>query len=127
MTVAYWCVFAAIFFPYIWAMVAKANASYDNHAPRAQLAEAKGFRQRANWAHMNAFEAFPPFAAAVIIAQQAHAAQATVDMWALGFIAFRAAHGVAYVLNRATLRSLMFAGGMACVVGLFMAAAGTVR
>lgn len=124
MTTAYWCVFASIFFPYLWAMIAKAQPGYDNRAPRAQLAEAKGFRQRANWAHLNAFEAFPPFAAAVIIAHQAHANQATVDMLALGFLAFRAAHGVCYVLDRATLRSLTFGGGMACVVGLFVAAAG---
>lgn len=123
MSVAYWCVFAAIFFPYVWAMTAKAGPGYDNRAPRVHLAAAQGFRQRANWAHLNAFEAFPPFAAAVIIAHQAHANQASMDMLALGFIAFRVAHGVCYVLDRPTLRSLMFAGGMACVIGLFGAAA----
>lgn len=123
MTVAYWCVFAAIFFPYLWAMTAKSGPGYDNRAPRAYLAAAQGFRQRANWAHMNAFEAFPPFAAAVIIAQQLHANQATVDMLALGFVACRVAHGLCYVLDRATLRSAAFAGGMACVVSLFVAAA----
>eukprot|EP01035_Chromulina_nebulosa_P035064 gene35064-47116_t len=40
---------------------------FDNAAPRVMLAKLDGWRQRANWAQLNGFEAFPPFAAAVII------------------------------------------------------------
>jgi uncharacterized MAPEG superfamily protein len=123
MTVAYWCVFAAIFLPYVWVIIAKAKPGFDNRAPRAQLEAAKGFRQRANWAHLNAFEAFPPFAAAVIIAHQLHVTQATVDGLALAFIAFRLVHGTCYLLNWASLRSLVWGGGLVCVIGLFLAAA----
>ncbi len=126
MTIAYWCLFAAVFLPYVWVIVAKAKPGYDNRAPRAQLEAAKGFRQRANWAHLNAFEAFAPFAAAVIIAHQAHAGQALVDGLALGFLGFRIAHGVCYLGNWASLRSMAWAGGFACVIGLFLTAAGSV-
>lgn len=123
MTVAYWCVFAAIFLPYLWVIIAKAKPGYDNRAPRAQLEAAKGFRQRANWAHLNAFEAFPPFAAAVVIAHQAHVSQPLLDGLAVGFVAFRLAHGISYLMNLATLRSLVWSGGFLCVIGLFLAAA----
>jgi uncharacterized MAPEG superfamily protein len=124
MTIAYWCVFAAIFFPYLWVIIAKAKPGYDNRAPRAQLEAAKGFRQRANWAHLNAFEAFPPFAAAVIIAQQAHVTQSAVDGLALAFVGFRIVHGVCYLMNWAGLRSLIWSAGFVCIIGLFLAAGG---
>jgi uncharacterized MAPEG superfamily protein len=123
MTLAYWCVFAAIFLPYMWVIIAKAKPGYDNREPRAQLEAAKGFRQRANWAHLNAFEAFPPFAAAVIIAHQVQVSQALVDGLALAFVGFRLAHGACYLMNLASLRSLVWSGGFVCVIGLFLAAA----
>ena len=69
MTCAYWCVLAAIMLPYIWVTVAKAGG-FDNAAPRDSLASLVGWRRRADWAHLNAFEAIPSFAAAVIIATQ---------------------------------------------------------
>lgn len=124
MTIAYWCVFVSIFLPYVWVIIAKARPGYDNRAPRSQLDAAKGFRQRANWAHLNAFEAFPPFAAAVVIAHQAHAAQGVVDGLALAFLAFRIVHGACYLLNWASVRSLVWSGGFLSVVGLFLTAAG---
>ena len=60
MTIAYWCVFVAALLPYLIVIIAKAGKHFDNHAPRMQLANALGWRQRLNWAHLNAFEAFPP-------------------------------------------------------------------
>lgn len=36
---------------------------------------------------------------------------------------FRIAYGMAYMLNLATLRSLIWSGGMVCVLGLYFAAA----
>lgn len=123
MPIAYWCVLAAAFLPYVWVVVAKAGPAYDNHAPRAQLAQATGYRQRANWAQLNAFEAFAPFAAGVVIAQVSGAAPAWVNALALAFIGFRILHGICYVWDWATPRSLVWAGGFACVIGLFLAAA----
>jgi uncharacterized MAPEG superfamily protein len=123
MAIAYWCVLIAAFLPYVWVIVAKAGPAYDNRAPRAQLAQTTGYRQRANWAQLNAFEAFAPFAAGVIIAQISSAAPGWVNGLALAFIGFRVLHGICYLLDLATLRSLMWSGGFACVVGLFLAAA----
>lgn len=119
MTLAYWMVLIAIFLPYIAAAVAKSGGKYDNSAPRAQLERATGWRQRANWAQMNAFEAFPPFAAAVIIAHQLNAPQDRIDLFAVLFVGFRLLHFLLYVMDRPTLRSLAWAGGFACVIGLF--------
>lgn len=123
MPIAYWCVLIAALLPYGWIIVAKAGPSYDNRAPRAQLATADGYRQRANWAHLNAFEAFAPFAAGVVIAQLSGAAQGWVNALAMIFIGARVLHGVFYILDRPTLRSLVWATGIGCVIGLFLVAA----
>jgi len=41
----------------------------DNRAPRPSLESLSGWRQRADWAHRNHFEAFPAFAAVVFVAE----------------------------------------------------------
>ena len=71
MTIAYWCVLIAAFLPYVWVTVAKASGQrYDNREPRAWQAQQDNPRSnRANAAQMNAFEAFAPFAASVLMAQ----------------------------------------------------------
>lgn len=122
MSIAYWCVLVAAILPYPIVMLAKAGQKYDNHAPRDQLAQVHGYRKRANWAQFNAFEAFPAFAAAIIIAQLQLVPQATVDMLAAIFVAMRVLHAVFYVLDKATLRSLVWAVGFGCVISLFVLA-----
>ncbi len=122
MSIAYWCILVAALIPYPIAMLAKAKAGYDNHAPREYLAKTDGYRKRANWAQFNAFEAFPAFAAAVIIAQLQHAPQSTIDMLAVAFIAFRILHASFYILDKATLRSAVWALGFSCVIALFVIA-----
>ncbi|MBY0346353.1 MAG: MAPEG family protein [Neisseriaceae bacterium] len=111
--------------PYIWAGVSKANKAlpYDNHSPRTQLSKMNGYHQRASWAQMNAWEAFAPFAAAVVIAhiQQVH--PFTINIFALIFLVARFAHGLFYIFDLATLRSMAWFIGFACVVGLFIVAA----
>ncbi len=123
MSLAYWCVLIAAILPYPIVIVAKANKKqFDNSAPREQLAQAEGYRKRANWAQFNAFEAFPPFAAAVIIAHLQHAPQATIDTLAATFIAMRVLHAIFYIANKPTLRSIVWSLGFACVIGLFVLA-----
>ena len=75
--VAYWCVLAAALLPYLWVGIAKAGgARFDNRDPRAWLArQEEPKRQRATAAQLNAFEAFPAFAAGVLIAHAAGVAQ----------------------------------------------------
>lgn len=124
MTVAYWCVFVAALLPYLWSMSWRwpIYSFQINLAPRSFEERLTGWRQRAHWAHLNAFENFPPFVAAVIVAQQLGALQATVDKLALAFIVFRVAHGVFYIANQGVLRSLAFAGGAACTIAIFLSA-----
>ena len=123
MTIAYWCILAAAVLPYVWVGAAKSAPGYDNAAPRAFLDTLRDWHKRAVWAQANAFEAFPPFAAGVIIAHQLNAPQAWIDLLALGFIGLRLVHGIAYIGNWPALRSLAWVSGIACVIALFVIAA----
>lgn len=124
MTIAHWCVLFAALLPVVWSGVAKAGGSgFDNSRPRVYLAAVQGWRQRANWAQQNAWEAFAPFAAGVVIAGQAGVEQATIDLLALAFLGTRLLHGAFYLADQATLRSLVYILGLLCTVGLFIAGA----
>ena len=119
MTTAYWCVFVAMLMPIVWAGVAKAGArDFDNARPRDYLAGLQGWRQRAN-----SYESFPAFAAGVIIAHLAGAAQPGIDMLALGYVVARILYGIFYITDRSTLRSLAWVAGLGCIIGLFVTAA----
>ena len=59
----------------------------------------------------------------MLIAHQAGADQSTVDTLAVAFIVIRLLYGAIYIANLATLRSLVWTAGFACVVGLFVVAA----
>ena len=119
MTTAFWCVLIAGLMPYVATSIAKSKRGFDNADPRSWLAGQEGYRARANAAQLNGFEAFPLFAAAVLIAQFLHAPQQRIDLLALAFIAARVAYLVCYVANQPTLRSLMWLCGLGCVMGLF--------
>ena len=119
MTIAYWCVLIAIIMPYVWVGISKRRRSYDNATPRKGVNELPGSKQRAYWAHENAIEAFAPFAAAVIIAQVRNAPQDTIDVLAIVFTVARVAYGLTYILDRSTLRSLVWFIGFGAVVALF--------
>lgn len=123
---AYWCVLIAAVLPYLWAACAKSGASgYNNRNPRAWLAKQEGnYRvQRANAAHLNAFEAFAPFAAGVVMAQLAGVDAATIAALALAFVVLRIAHGLFYLADVPLARSLAWLGGYACVLALLVLAA----
>lgn len=121
MTFAYWCVVLAAFLPIVWAGVAKYGAEdFDNAQPRLWLTDQTGRRQRANWAQANAYEAFPPFAAAVIIAGLAGANQFVVDTLAGIFLLARILHGTLYILDKSTLRSLVWTIGFLTMITIFL-------
>ncbi len=124
MSLALWCVLLAGLLPVLTVIFAKwGRPDFDNGEPRAWMEKLTGRRRRADYAHRNHFEAFPFFAAAVIIAQQLHAPQATVNTLAAIFIVARVAYTVLYLIDRPTLRSIMWAIAYACVIGLFITAA----
>jgi uncharacterized MAPEG superfamily protein len=125
MTIAYWCVLIAAVLPYLWVTVAKASGQrYDNREPRAWQAQQDNPRSnRANAAQMNAFEAFAPFAASVLMAQVAGVDPARISMLAIAFVLLRVLHGVFYVAGVHALRSLVWFGGFGVVVWLMALAA----
>lgn len=121
-SIAYICVMVAAILPYIWVAVAKSGSGYDNQQPRVQASSLTGWRARANWAQLNAFEAFAPFAVAVVIARIEAAPADNVSNWAMLFVGFRFAHGLLYIFDKATLRSLAWFGGFICIARIFLLA-----
>ncbi len=119
MTFAYWMIFVAMFLPYLTVVLAK-SGGIDNNAPRRFLSELTGWRQRADWAHRNHFEALAPFAAAVIIAELSHVPQSRIDIIAGTFIALRLIYTAMYVADWAALRSIVWSLGFICVLSLFI-------
>ena len=123
---AYWCVLIAALLPYVWIFVAKTGApKYNNRSPRAWVAKQEGNYkvQRANAAHLNAFEAFAPFAAGVVLAQLGGVDHGRIALLAVAFVALRVLHGVFYIADVPMARSLAWMAGYACVIALLVLAA----
>jgi uncharacterized MAPEG superfamily protein len=125
MTTAYWCILIAALLPYLWVAIAKQSGQrYDNRDPRSWIARQDDPRAlRANAAQLNAFEAFAPFAAAVLMAQAAGVDPSRISQLAIAFVALRVLHGIFYVTGVHLLRSVAWGGGLACVVALMVQAA----
>ncbi|WP_043958271.1 MAPEG family protein [Lysobacter sp. A03] len=126
LSTAYWCVLVVAMLPYVWTVVAKLSGKgrFDNNDPRAWLARQDNPRtSRANSAQMNAFEAFPAFAAAVILAQLAGVEHPRIALLALIFVVARILHGIFYVTDKASLRTGTWFIGLVCVVALLVQAA----
>ncbi len=121
MTTAYLCVLFAGLMPYIFTGIAKSSTQgYDNRAPREFLTTLQGWGQRANWAQMNSFEAFPLFAIAVVIAQLRGMDPSLLNNLAMGFIVARIAYGTFYIFDKPPFRSLAWTAGIGCCVALFL-------
>lgn len=120
MAIPYLCILIAALLPYLWVAISKASGQrYDNRDPRGWLAKQENPRaHRANSAQLNAFEAFAPFAASVLMAQFAGVGAHLIAYLSVAFVIARLFHGVFYVSNRFMLRSLVWAAGFACVFAL---------
>jgi uncharacterized MAPEG superfamily protein len=122
MTTALYCVLAAGLMPFLWTGLAKVRGPrYNNVNVRLWQSTLEGVAQRAHAAHLNSFEAFPLFAAAVIVAQMNGGAQGHIDLLALSFIGLRVLYGILYLANLASLRSLVWMAALACTVMIFIA------
>jgi uncharacterized MAPEG superfamily protein len=117
MTTAFWCVLAAALLPYLATTIAKVGGErFNNRNPRGWLDHQQGFRKRAHNAQLNSFEAFPFFAAAVIIAHLAHAPQDRVDVVAVIFVLARLGYLICYLADWHWMRSLVWlVGWLACL------------
>lgn len=126
MATAYWCVLIAALLPYLWVLIAKTSGTrYNNRDPRGWLARQENPRvHRANAAQLNGYEAFPPFAAGVVLAQLAGVPADRIAWLAIAFVILRVLHGVVYVSGAShALRSLVWFGAFVCVLALLVSAA----
>ena len=120
MPIAYWCVLIAALLPIVLVSYAKIGVESDNRYPREEYDNLPPAKRRAYAAHQNAYENFPFFAAAVIIAMTLGAAPATVNMLAMAYIAVRVIHGLLYINNIPTARSLAFGIGLLINIAIFV-------
>lgn len=125
MTIAHWCVLAAVLAPFLLSVLARSQARHADYVadPRAYSDTLNGWHRRAHLAHLNAFEALPGFIAGVMVASFTHAPQAWVDGLALAFVLFRLTHALLYIVDQPIWRSHAWRLGMICVVGLFVVSA----
>ncbi|HLO95204.1 MAG TPA: MAPEG family protein [Burkholderiaceae bacterium] len=127
MTLANTCIIIAALLPIVCAALAKSKGfgkrrregGYDNHDPRRWMAGLQGWQARADAAQANSFEALPLFIAGVLAAQQMQAPQDRIDLLAAAFIGVRLVYIGVYLADLATLRSIVWALGLACSIGLF--------
>ncbi|MNM46111.1 MAPEG family protein [compost metagenome] len=125
MTVALWCILIALFLAPLCALIAKVSsgrfALRDNRDPRAFLDTLSGLPRRAHAAQQNSFEAFPAFAAAVLVADiVGNAEQVTQDVLGVMYITSRLLYIICYLADWAMLRSLVWFAGMAMIVAFFV-------
>ena len=123
MTDAVWIVLVAGLMPVVCAGIAKWGAKgYDNHHPRSWMARQEGFRARADAAQHNSLEAFPFFAAGMVMAMINDVEPEVLGTWGWIFIAMRVAYVYSYVTDRATLRSIVWILGYAAVIRIYILA-----
>lgn len=120
MPLAYWCVLVAALLPPFWAGYAKAGGTVDNHCPRESVGDLPPKHRRAYAAHYNAYENLPSFAAAVIIAVTQGAAISTVNRLAVIYVALRVVHGILYVTNKSTARSIVYGLALLANIAIFV-------
>jgi len=118
MSLALWCMLVAGLLPYVTVSFAKAGKSYDNNDPRGYAARLEGRAKRANAAHLNHFEAFPLFAAAVLVSELKATGGTTVNTLAAVFILARIAYTWCYLADQASARSAAWFVGLACTLAI---------
>lgn len=119
MPLAYWCVLIAALMPVALAGYAK-SGSRDNNHPRDTVAGLPGPKKRAYAAHQNAYENFPFFAVAVIVAATLGASISTINILAALYIVLRGMHAVLYINDAASARSLAYAAGLLVNIAIFV-------
>lgn len=122
MNISFLCVLIAAFLPIFFTGVAKFGniRRYNNNKVREFQDKLEGWPRRAYYAHLNTFEAFPFFAAAVIIANMAENTPQSVHYAAIVFVVARLIYGLCYIKDWATARSGFWTVGFfACIYILF--------
>lgn len=120
MALAYWCVLVAALLPLVCVAYAKSGGEVGNRYPRGKLDRLPQAKARAYAAHLNAYENFPFFAAAVIVALTQGASVATVNLLAVLYVALRVIHGLLYIADQATPRSAVYALALFVNIAIFV-------
>ena len=116
----FYAAFVLLGLPIALASYAKMGVESDNRYPREEYDNLPPAKRRAYAAHQNAYENFPFFAVAVIVAMTLGAAPATVNMLAMAYVAVRVIHGLVYVNNIPSARSLAFGIGLLINIAIFV-------
>lgn len=127
MNIAFLCVaiaFGLLYLNKVPIIVAmrRSPGGYDNRTPRDQQAKLEGWGRRAVAAQSNGYESFPPFAAAVLMAQLAHANVRWTAAMAIGHVVSRVLYEVFYLANVDKARSLVWGVATACSAGIMLLA-----
>ena len=121
MTIAEWCVFGTLMLSLLSIAPIKwiGYRQFDNARPRDAAFYQDPLRARALGAHQNGIEAFPFFAAAVLLAEFRGAPQGLIDELAVLFLIVRIAYVLTYLGDRPTLRSILWSIGFAINIAIF--------
>jgi uncharacterized MAPEG superfamily protein len=110
---------AALWIPYISGQVMTNGLLTPQNYRNPTAREVPLWGQRANRAHINAVEAFAPFAALVLVAHVGGVSNEATAMWAALFFWARLAHAVIYILGIPFLRTIIFTVGFVAILGIF--------
>jgi uncharacterized MAPEG superfamily protein len=102
---------ALIYLPYLLVVFGRFKVGFDVGAPRASFDKLPDYAKRANWAHQNSIETFPPYAAAALMAYATQQNTGAVAHSALAFLVARFLFSIFYIINFPIGRSLMFGIG----------------
>jgi uncharacterized MAPEG superfamily protein len=121
MTIAEWCVFGTLMLYLLTIASVKWTAfrRFDNARPRDPAFYDDPIRARALGAHQNGIEAFPFFAAAILLAEFRGCPQRLIDELAILFVIVRIAYVLTYLGDRPTLRSILWGLGFAINIAIF--------
>jgi uncharacterized MAPEG superfamily protein len=121
MTVAEFCIFGVVAIYLLTIVPVKwiGSRNYDNSKPRDPAFYEDALRARALGAHQNGIEAFPLFAAAVLLAEFRGAPQNLINELAVLFVIVRVAYVLTYIGNRPRLRSILWTIGFVINIAIF--------
>lgn len=127
MTAAFWAIviaFVMILVPRGFGIVGQFRlpGGFNYGASRDQQAELSGIARRAQAAHLNGIEGFALFAISVWMAIELGADADSVDQWAMAYALSRILFVIAYIADLNPWRTLVWLGGMACNIVLFIIA-----
>ncbi len=124
MTLPFWCLFIATLMVYLSkfpsTLITLKNEPYDNQYPRLQYQRLEGIGHRAWASHQNMIEAYPLFAAGILVSHLAGGNASVSGVLAISFLVARLFFQGFYLANWGTARSVSWAVGYGATLMLFL-------